>query len=169
MAVSRRGLGWDRQKNAEHGASLRAVAHFHPAIVVFHDAVADREPKPAAFACVLRGEERIEDASAIRDRNADNPVRIWIVGCSTGEEAYSLAMLFRERIEAAKRDILLQVFASDIDPDAVIGARDGIYPDTISADVSQARLARFFVREKECGRHHCLRLKSFLYFNDQQF
>lgn len=75
------------------------------------------------------------------------PLRIWIPGCSTGEEAYSLAMLFHEAIAAEKRNLKLQIFASDIDPDAVAGARDGLYPETIEADVSPERLDRFFIKE----------------------
>ena len=78
---------------------------------------------------------------------AGQPLRIWIAGCSTGEETYSLAMLFREQIAAAKRNVKLQVFASDVDPDAVASAREGLYPETIEADVSPARLARFFSKE----------------------
>jgi two-component system CheB/CheR fusion protein len=77
----------------------------------------------------------------------DHPLRIWIAGCSTGEETYSLAMLFREQIAASKRNIKLQVFASDVDRDAVVRAREGLYPETIEADVSPARLARFFCKE----------------------
>ncbi len=83
----------------------------------------------------------------VRGRSADQPIRIWIAGCSTGEETYSLAMLFREQIAAAKRDVKLQVFASDIDADAVATAREGLYPETIAADVSPARLAHFFSKE----------------------
>ena len=56
-------------------------------------------------------------------------------------------MLFREQIAAAKRNIKLQVFASDVDPDAVASAREGLYPETIEAEVSPARLARFFTKE----------------------
>ena len=83
----------------------------------------------------------------VRSQTPDQPLRIWIAGCSTGEETYSLAMLFREQITAAKRNIKLQVFASDVDPDAVASAREGLYPETIEADVSPARLARFFSKE----------------------
>ncbi|HEY0282986.1 MAG TPA: chemotaxis protein CheB [Rhizomicrobium sp.] len=83
----------------------------------------------------------------LRSQQPDHPVRIWVPGCSTGEETYSLAMLFREQISAAKRDIKLQVFASDVDTDAVASAREGLYPDTIEADVSAERLARFFSKE----------------------
>ena len=83
----------------------------------------------------------------VRSHAPDHPVRIWIAGCSTGEETYSLAILFHEQIRAAKRNIKLQVFASDVDQDAVARAREGLYPETIEADVSPARLARFFSKE----------------------
>ncbi len=77
----------------------------------------------------------------------DQPIRIWIAGCSTGEETYSLAILFHEYMTATKRDIKLQFFASDVDAEAIATARDGLYPETISADVSPARLSRFFAKE----------------------
>ncbi len=83
----------------------------------------------------------------VGDRTSERPIRVWIAGCSTGEETYSLAMLFCEEIAAAKSPAKLQVFASDIDADAVAVAREGLYPDTIEADVSAARLARFFKRD----------------------
>jgi two-component system CheB/CheR fusion protein len=88
----------------------------------------------------------------VRSHAPDQPLRIWIAGCSTGEETYSLAMLFQEAITAAKRNIKLQAFASDVDPDAVASARDGLYPEAIAADVSAARLARFFAKEGHCYR-----------------
>jgi two-component system CheB/CheR fusion protein len=77
----------------------------------------------------------------------DQSLRVWIAGCSTGEETYSLAILLRERIAASGRNIKLQIFASDVDPDAVAAAREGLYPEAIEADVSSERLARFFVKE----------------------
>jgi two-component system CheB/CheR fusion protein len=83
----------------------------------------------------------------VRNHAPDQPLRIWIAGCSTGEETYSIAMLFLEQIAAANRTIKLQVFASDVDPDAVARARDGLYPETIEADVSPERLARFFAKD----------------------
>src|SRR5271170_315235 len=82
----------------------------------------------------------------------DRPLRIWIAGCSTGEETYSLAMLFREGIAAQGLNVKLQVFASDVDPDAVASAREGLYPETIEAEVSPARLARFFSKEDQVYR-----------------
>ncbi len=88
----------------------------------------------------------------VRDHPVERPLRIWIAGCSSGEETYSLAMLFRDQIEASKREIKLQIFATDVDPDAVASARDGLYPDSIEADVSPERLARFFSKEDNSYR-----------------
>lgn len=79
---------------------------------------------------------------------SDQPLRVWIAGCGTGEEAYSIAILLREAITAAKRDINLQIVASDVDTDAVATAREGLYPRTIEAEMSSSRLARFFSKEK---------------------
>ena len=91
----------------------------------------------------------------LRDRVPGEPLRIWVAGCSTGEEAYSLVILFREALANAHDgegpDIKLQVFASDIDPDAAAMAREGLYPATIATDVSARRLARFFTREDGHG------------------
>lgn len=83
----------------------------------------------------------------IRSHGSDQPFRIWIAGCSSGEEAYSHAILIQEQIEAQDSHIKLQVFASDVDEDAVISAREGLYPESIEAEVSPDRLARFFVKE----------------------
>lgn len=84
--------------------------------------------------------------------DSDHPLRIWIAGCSTGEESYSLAMLFREQITASARNVKLQVFASDIDADAVARAREGLYPESIKADVSPERLTRFFSKDGQAYR-----------------
>lgn len=78
---------------------------------------------------------------------SDRPMRFWCVGCSTGEETYSLAILLREAIATANRRIKLQIFASDLDADAIAKARHGVYPEAIAAEVSPARLARHFTRE----------------------
>jgi two-component system CheB/CheR fusion protein len=84
----------------------------------------------------------------IRTRRPDRPIRIWIAGCSTGEESYSLAMIFREQLAAHQADLKLQVFASDIDADAIAIARDGFYADALVQDISAERLARFFTSEE---------------------
>jgi two-component system CheB/CheR fusion protein len=78
---------------------------------------------------------------------ADRPIRVWIAGCSTGEETYSLTILFREAMDKIRSNAKLQIFASDVDPQAVATAREGLYPASIEESVSPARLERFFVKE----------------------
>jgi two-component system, chemotaxis family, CheB/CheR fusion protein len=78
-------------------------------------------------------------------------IRVWVPGCSTGEEAYSIAMLLRERMEELKQNFKVQVFATDIDREAIDHARAGVYPSSIAADVSPERLARFFDQEQPDG------------------
>ena len=77
-------------------------------------------------------------------------LRAWVSGCSTGEEAYSLAMVFKEALERVKPagNFSLQVFATDLDRDAIDRARAGVYPANIAADVSPERLRRFFVQDE---------------------
>ncbi|NVN95894.1 MAG: PAS domain-containing protein [Bacteroidetes bacterium] len=76
-------------------------------------------------------------------------LRAWITGCSSGEEAYSLAITFKEACEKVKHDknFTLQIFASDIDSDAIEVARKGFYSQNIMADVSPERISQFFVKE----------------------
>ena len=80
-------------------------------------------------------------------KGADATIRIWVPGCSTGEEAYSLAILLAERQEALKKSFKMQVFATDIDSHAIAAARAGIYPASIATDLTPERLARFFVAD----------------------
>lgn len=75
---------------------------------------------------------------------AGGPIRIWSAGCSTGEEAYSIAILLAERMQAMKQSVKVQIFATDIDSKAIATARTGLYPASIAADISPERLARFF-------------------------
>lgn len=84
----------------------------------------------------------------VSNHRDDRPFRVWVAGCSTGEEAWSLAMLLLEAIEADGRKIRLQILASDIDPDAIATARAGLYPPSIAADISPERLARFFTPDE---------------------
>jgi two-component system CheB/CheR fusion protein len=102
----------------------------------------------------------------LREHSADQSLRVWVVGCSTGEEAYSIAMLLREALTAAGSNLKLQIFASDVDSDAVAIARDGLYPETIAADVSATRLERFFSRE-EAGYRVSPELRSAIVFTVQ--
>jgi two-component system, chemotaxis family, CheB/CheR fusion protein len=87
----------------------------------------------------------------VETQEPSQPIRIWVPGCATGEEAYTLAILFRE--EMARRDLRgeLIIFGSDVDQGALATAREGVYPAAIAADVSEARLARYFRAE---GDHY---------------
>jgi two-component system CheB/CheR fusion protein len=82
----------------------------------------------------------------VRSLPQGRPLRIWVPGCSTGEEAYSIAMLCLDEMASTDRSIKLQVFASDIDPDCIAFARDGVYSAQIDADVGPDRLARYFLK-----------------------
>lgn len=83
----------------------------------------------------------------LEHKGADDHVRIWVPGCATGEEAYSIAILLRERLSEGDAVPKVQIFATDIDDHALAIARAGLYPDTIGRDVSPERLEQFFVRE----------------------
>src|SRR6185312_2214460 len=80
-------------------------------------------------------------------KGPDDTVRVWVPGCSTGEEVYSIAILLREHVPKTHAAPRLQIFASDIDERALQFARTGRYPESIAADVSSAQLERYFVRE----------------------
>ena len=86
----------------------------------------------------------------IVERSSESdPIRIWSAGCSTGEEAYSLAILFNEVLEETglKRDI--KIFATDVDASAIETASKGIFPESIVDDVSTERLTRYFVKRND--------------------
>ena len=87
--------------------------------------------------------------SLYEGRELEATIRVWVSGCATGEEAYSIAMLLQE--EAAKHELRpsIQVFGSDLDARTLAVARDGRYPASIETDVSEDRLRRFFIREGE--------------------
>lgn len=99
----------------------------------------------------------------VRHQPQDRPLRIWDAGCSTGEEIYSIVMLLLEEMSEARRNLKLQIFASDIDPDAIAIARDGIYPTSIEQTVSPARLERFFTKEAD-GYHVTRELREAVIF-----
>jgi len=80
-------------------------------------------------------------------KQPETVIRVWVPGCSTGEEAYSIAILLAERQEAMKQICKVQVFATDIDSRAIATARAGIYPASIASDLSAERMRRFFVAE----------------------
>ena len=82
---------------------------------------------------------------------ANQAIRVWVPGCATGEEAYTLAILFREEISRRDLHCDLVIFGSDVDQGALATAREGVYPASITADVSETRLARYFRAE---GDHY---------------
>jgi len=83
----------------------------------------------------------------LADKNEDYVFRVWIAGCATGEEAYSIAILLREWMEENHRIIRTQIYATDLDDDAIAVARAGLYLPNITQDVSPERLRRFFIKE----------------------
>lgn len=99
---------------------------------------------PAAFEAL--SEECI--APLLAKGGPDDVIRVWVPGCATGEEAYSLAILFREAMALADQPRKIQIFATDIDDQAIGLARAGVFPDTIAVDVSAQRLERYFQQEK---------------------
>lgn len=75
-------------------------------------------------------------------------LKVWVVGCATGEEAYSLAILILEELTELKKNLEVKIFASDIDKVALRHASKGVYPEYISRDVSQERLDKYFIKEE---------------------
>jgi two-component system, chemotaxis family, CheB/CheR fusion protein len=82
----------------------------------------------------------------------DEDVRVWVPGCSSGEEAYSLGILLYEGLERAAKRCRVQIFATDLDPQAIEAARTGLYPTGIAGDIRPDRLTRFFMQENQSYR-----------------
>lgn len=104
----------------------------------------------------------------LANRSPSHALRAWVPGCSTGEEAYSLAMLFKEAVELArpKGNFSLQIFATDLDRDAIDKARQGFFPENIADDVSEERLKRFFTKEDR-GYRVCKEIREMVIFAPQ--
>ena len=83
-----------------------------------------------------------------RDKPDDYTMRVWVPGCATGEEAYSIAIVVREYAEEAKCDYKVQMFATDMDDASITQARTGFFPSNIALDVAPARLSKYFVKEE---------------------
>ncbi|MGO8746263.1 MAG: chemotaxis protein CheB [Thermoguttaceae bacterium] len=102
------------------------------------------------------------------DKDAGAAIRVWVPGCSTGEEAYSIALLLQEQMELLKQSCKAQVFATDIDRQAIEQARTGLYPASIAADISPERLSRFFVQEPDGTAYRVHKsLRDMLVFSEQ--
>jgi len=90
----------------------------------------------------------------LKSKKAGDSLRFWVIGCSTGEEAYSIAIILQECLDdqKPKSNLKIQIYATDIDKDAIDFARQGNYPASIVQDISQERLHRFFIKEED--RYH---------------
>lgn len=83
------------------------------------------------------------------DKSSDSTIRVWITGCSTGEEPYSIAILIMEYMQKTKERFAVQIFATDIDETAIATARAGIYPSSIDSNVSKERLEKYFIKNSD--------------------
>ncbi len=89
----------------------------------------------------------------LKRKSPDNPVKVWVAACSTGEEAYSLAIVLAEALENKHIEVPVKIFATDIDSRAVEYAAKGVYPLSIESEVSEERLRKYFVKE---DNHYCI-------------
>jgi two-component system CheB/CheR fusion protein len=103
----------------------------------------------------------------LKDRDPNLPFRVWVPGCSTGEEAYSIAIVFLEFLDKVKVRPSLQIFASDISEASLQKARAAVYPNTISKDVSRVRLSRFFEKVEGGGYRISKRVRETCLFSRQ--
>ena len=95
-------------------------------------------------------------------------IRVWTPGCSTGEEAYSIAILLQERLDALKQSNTVQVFATDIDSRAIATARAGVYPQSIALDITPERLARYFTASVDGTSYRVHKnIRDMLVFSEQ--
>jgi two-component system CheB/CheR fusion protein len=127
---------------------LIGVTHF------FRDAEAFRALEQKGMPLLFNGRQTGEE------------IRVWVCGCSTGEEAYSIAILMIEQMERLDKHYDVQVFATDIDAHAIATARLGYYPANIVADVSSERLKRFF-REEDNGYRVKKHIRDMVVFAEQ--
>lgn len=95
--------------------------------------------------------ERLKETIISSKISKQSIIRAWIPGCSTGEEAYSIAIILKEALEQSNlhRRVTLQLFATDLANDAIEVARKGVYPVNIEADISSKRLSRFFTKTED--------------------
>jgi two-component system CheB/CheR fusion protein len=94
----------------------------------------------------VEGLAKVVFPAIAKNRTKDQPIRVWVPGCASGEEAYSIAIALTEFLDGRLGNIPVQIFATDISEAAIERARAGFYPSDIAADVSPARLRRFFVK-----------------------
>lgn len=121
----------------EHPAELRAL--FRELLInvtsFFRDPLAFAALKSKILPALLAG------------KPPEHVVRIWVAGCATGEEAYSIAMVLREHLDQTRQPFAVQMYSTDLDDEAIAVARGGLYPPNIAQDVAPERLRRFFLKE----------------------
>jgi two-component system, chemotaxis family, CheB/CheR fusion protein len=105
----------------------------------------------------------VELAELFRGKGPGDAIRVWVPACATGEEAYSIAMMLADKARQLDAPPAIQVFGTDLDEQAIRAAREGVYPLTIEADVSEERLRRYFVRELR-GYHVRRELRELVLF-----
>jgi len=119
---------------------------------------------PEAFAVL----ENLVIPRLFQGKQAGSVVRVWCAGCSTGEEAYSVAILLQEQLEQLKTSIKVQVFATDIDRRAIAAARLGVYPASIADNISPERLARYFTADSSGSTYRVHKsIRDLLVFSEQ--
>jgi two-component system, chemotaxis family, CheB/CheR fusion protein len=108
-------------------------------------------------------------SDVMAEKSPGSLLRVWVPGCSTGEEAYSIAILIRERMAEMDRSFQVQVFATDIDPRSIQVARAGVYPASIAPDLPEGGLTRFFVPNKDEEASYRIRedIRKMLVFSEQ--
>jgi two-component system CheB/CheR fusion protein len=102
----------------------------------------------------------------VESKQSDDPIRVWVPGCATGEEPYSIAMLLLDEMAKQQKACRLQIFATDVDEEVLDVARVGIYPESITTDVSPERL-RHFTRVDETVFQVCKQLRESVTFATQ--
>lgn len=119
---------------------------------------------PPAFTAI----EKTVIPKLFTNKPAGGVIRVWTPGCATGEESYSLSILLAERQEFMKQNFKVQVFATDIDSQAIATARAGLYPASITSDLSPERLARFFSPEPDNSAYRIHKgIRDMLVFSEQ--
>ena len=136
--------------------------------LLFHDlliGVTSFFRDPEAFAVL----KQVVTSALLSNKPADSEIRIWVCGCCTGEEAYSIAILLQEKLDQLpSKNFKVQVFASDIDKLAVEQARQGVFPQSIESDVTPEYLARYFSLNTETKTYRISeKIRKMLIFSEQ--
>jgi two-component system CheB/CheR fusion protein len=104
----------------------------------------------------------------VASKSQDDTLRIWVAGCATGEEAYSVAIIVSECLDELEKHLPVQMYATDIDTDALSTARAGVYPPNIVTDITPQRLKRFFIKQDSSYRVRKV-LREVMVFAPQNF